>query len=113
LVPPWDFDAGDDAVRDSSAAAIASYGLLGLADLTGSARYREVATDTLYVLADRFVAPRHRDGLVLHATADLPHGLGVDESTIYGDYFYVRGLQRLVDSIARGPQTTSVSEPGP
>jgi hypothetical protein len=33
--------------------------------------------------------------ILLHATADLPHGLGVDASTIYGDYFFVRALQTL------------------
>ena len=34
-------------------------------------------------------------GLLLHGTADLPHGLGIDESTMYGDYYYLKSLLSL------------------
>ena len=34
-------------------------------------------------------------GLLLHATADMPHGRGIDESTIYGDYYYLKSLVSL------------------
>ena len=34
-------------------------------------------------------------GLLLHATADLPHSLGVDESAMYGDYYYLKSLLSL------------------
>ena len=34
-------------------------------------------------------------GLLLHATADLPHGLGIDGTTMYGDYYYLKSLLAL------------------
>ncbi|HEU0198697.1 MAG TPA: hypothetical protein VFQ88_15970, partial [Nevskiaceae bacterium] len=34
-------------------------------------------------------------GLLLHATADLPHGLGIDGATMYGDYYWFKTLVRL------------------
>jgi unsaturated chondroitin disaccharide hydrolase len=96
LIPYWDFKAqGRDIPRDSSAAAIASYGLLRLADLTSNMRYRDAAWQTLRILSNHYLAPAGKPAILLHATADLPHGLGVDESTIYGDYFFTRALQQL------------------
>lgn len=97
-VPFWDFAAPAGEPRDSSAAAIAAYGLLRLASLSGSQTYADAARETLHELSARHLAPPEAPSIVLHATADLPHGLGIDESTIYGDYFFVRGLQVLRDS---------------
>lgn len=92
-VPPWDLDAqGPDEPRDSSAAAIASYGLQRLARVTGDLRYRRAAVDQLDALASTCANHSERGGLLLHATADLPHALGIDESTMYGDYYYLKSL---------------------
>ena len=97
-VPPWDFSArGAGEPRDSSAAAIAAYGLLRQTAIDDDARYASAARDILRVLCEEYVAGPEWSGILLHATADLPHGLGVDESTLYGDYFFVRALQWLRD----------------
>ncbi|MCC6869033.1 MAG: glycoside hydrolase family 88 protein [Burkholderiales bacterium] len=97
-IPPWDFhDRQPDAARDASAAAIAAYGLLRLARLTGNPAHRDDAVDLLAALWQRCANRGEEGGLLLHATADLPHGLGIDESTMYGDYYYVKALTALAE----------------
>ena len=98
LVPFWDFSVnGAGEPRDSSAAAIAAYGLLRLARPGDAEGYKDAARDILRVLCEDYLAAPEWSGILLHATADLPHGLGIDESTVYGDYFFVRALQWLRD----------------
>jgi unsaturated chondroitin disaccharide hydrolase len=97
-VPPWDFDVPLAASpRDSSAAAIAAFGLLRLAALSADPVYAQTARETLRALGFRmaYMTAPAEPAILTHATADLPHGLGVDASTIYGDYFFVRALQTL------------------
>ncbi len=93
-LPFWDFDAtGPGEPKDSAAAAIASYGLLLLGENEPS--LWEAGVKCLRALAEGAQAPRGHEAVLLHATVDLPHGIGIDESTIYGDYFFVRALQHL------------------
>ena len=96
-VPFWDFHVTDATEpRDSSAAAIAAYGLLRLAALSNDTVYMDAARRILHSLYETCLAPPTWSAILLHATADLPHGLGINESTIYGDYFFVRALQQLL-----------------
>ena len=37
------------------------------------------------------------NGLLLHAVYSKPHNGGVDECNIWGDYFYMEALHRLLD----------------
>ena len=102
-VPPWDFGAAGDAEpRDSSAGAIASYGFLRLYQITGSRPHLDAASSLLRALASSCANNTDRGGLLLHATADKPHGLGVDESTAYGDYYYLKSLVLLRKVLADG-----------
>lgn len=95
-IPPWDFhDRNPGAPRDASAGAIAAYGLLRLGRLTGDYLYRDHAIRLLEALWTQCANRGDQGGLVLHATADLPHGLGIDESTMYGDYYYFKALAEL------------------
>jgi unsaturated chondroitin disaccharide hydrolase len=95
-VPPWDFAAeGPREPKDSSAAAIASYGFLKLHQVTGARPHLDSARRLLKQLAASYANRSDAGGLLLHATADLPHGLGVDESTMYGDYYYLKSLMLL------------------
>jgi unsaturated chondroitin disaccharide hydrolase len=92
-IPAWDFAAtGPREPKDSSAAAIASYGFLKLYQITGNVAHLDTATTLLEALAAHCRNRGDTGGLLLHATADLPHGLGVDESTMYGDYYYLKSL---------------------
>jgi unsaturated chondroitin disaccharide hydrolase len=105
-VPPWDFDAGDGQ-DDSSAGAIAASGLLDLAGLTSdpgrSRRYREGALGLLDALAtDRYVAWEEPgwEGLLKHGVYHMHKGLGVDESVMWGDFFFLEAAGKALDRLA-------------
>jgi len=87
----WDLEFGDGSgeERDSSAAAIAVCGLLEL----GGERYRSAALRILGSLIDSYAAPE--SALLLHGVYDKPKGIGVDEGTLWGDYFYLEALTRV------------------
>jgi unsaturated chondroitin disaccharide hydrolase len=91
----WDlvFGDGSDQDRDSSAAAIAVCGLLEL----GGDRYRAAAGAILDSLIARYSTASHPDSnaLLLHGVYDKPKGIGVDEGTLWGDYFYLEALTRI------------------
>jgi unsaturated chondroitin disaccharide hydrolase len=99
---PWDLalSAQPDAVRDSSASAIAACGLLELAGQlpAGPARdtYRRAALDIVQGLVTRCAAPpRPAGGLLAHGVYSLPCGRGVDEANLWGDYYYLEALARI------------------
>ncbi|SFC34674.1 unsaturated chondroitin disaccharide hydrolase [Nocardioides terrae] len=101
-VPHWDLVYGDgsEAPRDSSSAAIAASGLLELADQetdpARAARWRDEARVILATLVADYAParPEDSDALLLHGVYDLPKGIGVDEGTLWGDYFYLEALTR-------------------
>uniref|UniRef100_A0A7V4TJM4 Glucuronyl hydrolase n=1 Tax=Candidatus Caldatribacterium saccharofermentans TaxID=1454753 RepID=A0A7V4TJM4_9BACT len=97
----WDLAFIDGSEpRDSSAAAIAASGLFELASIVAlkdkerGSFLREEALNILHNLTIYCLAPddSNHDGFLLHATYHLPQGLGIDESCIWGDYFYLEGL---------------------
>lgn len=95
LVPYWDltFTAVDGEERDSSAAAIACCGFL---ELGGG--YRPAAERILEALIAGYAVrdPAQSTALLRHAVYSKPHGRGVDEGCLWGDYFYLEALTRLV-----------------
>ncbi len=99
----WDliFTSGPEE-RDSSAAAIAACGLLELArnlpqDDPLRTNYEQAAGGMVKVLSDRYLitdgAPG--SGLLKHGVYHMPNRIGVDECTIWGDYFYFEALVRM------------------
>lgn len=102
-VPFWDlvYVDGSDAPRDSSSAAIAVCGLLELAALEGAgergARATQAAHTMLASLIENYTPerPEDTDALLLHGVYDLPKNNGVDEGTLWGDYFYLEALTRV------------------
>lgn len=104
LVAYWDliFTDGSEE-RDSSAAAIASAGLLELAGhlptLDPERRlFENAALSMLEALARDYTsaADPRSNGILLHAVYGKPLGNGIDECNIWGDYFYVEALMRLL-----------------
>ena len=104
-VPYWDFDAppAADTPRDSSAAALTAGGLWELSrlvkDKARANRYRAVALKTLDSLTERYLATgdaRDNGRILLHATTWKSRGLGVDESLILGDYYYLELLLKVI-----------------
>ncbi len=102
-MPYWDlvYSDGSDAPRDSSAAAIAACGLLELAvvetdpDRAARRERRRTASSPRSSRTTRPAEPEESDALLLHGVYDLPKGDGVDEGTLWGDYFYLEALMRV------------------
>ena len=103
-VPPWDFDAPPESRRlvDTSAAAIASSGLLQLADIgvdaTKAGGYRDAARRILATLCERHLAvgDSEWEGILKSGVYHLHKGLGVNESVMWGEYFFVEALDRAL-----------------
>ncbi|QDU95853.1 glycoside hydrolase family 88 protein [Lignipirellula cremea] len=108
-VPYWDFDADltlpppRGAQKDSSAGAIAASGLLDLARQTESpdkaAEYQRVALAML----DALVSPAYLaasdagwEGILKHGVYHTDKNLGVDESVMWGEFFFVEALTKAV-----------------
>jgi unsaturated chondroitin disaccharide hydrolase len=100
----WDlaFADGSGEERDSSAAAIAVCGLDELAswlpDGPRKQRYLQAARDILTSLGARYSTAGNPDSnaLLLHGIYDKPKQVGVDEGTLWGDYFYLEALTRAL-----------------
>jgi unsaturated chondroitin disaccharide hydrolase len=110
LVPPWDFDVpeGPDRIDDSSAAAIAASGLWNLAALTEPAdpdraeRYRNATLTILNSLCtDRYMAWVTPDwqGVLKHGVYHFHKKLGVDESVMWGEFFFLEALDKVLRSL--------------
>ncbi|MEE7535180.1 glycoside hydrolase family 88 protein [Klebsiella huaxiensis] len=93
-IPQWDYDADADSPKDASAGAISAYGLLRLYKLTGKDQYKSAAVLMLQALSRDCLLEEH-EGILAHSTADLPHGLGIDQATGYGDYYFLKALMEL------------------
>lgn len=99
LVCYWDLDLNNapNEERDSSAAAIAVCGLLELADQSGAGKYREAALKMLESLSKNYantqIEPRRP--LLLEGVYRKPHGIGINEGCIWGDYYYLEALMRV------------------
>jgi len=104
-VPPFDYDASGNMARqqDSSAAAIAASGLLDLSAFTASRAksrlYRETAFRILETLCgDEYLASKTPgwEGILKHGVYHINKGLGVDESVMWGEYFFVEALTKAL-----------------
>ncbi|MDR2723261.1 MAG: glycoside hydrolase family 88 protein [Cellulomonadaceae bacterium] len=101
-VPFWDlvFNDGDDQPRDSSSAAIAACGLHQLASLETDPRLadRYRAAGQAMIEAVTAYSPQgegvESDALLLHSVYNLNKNEGVDEGSLWGDYFYMEALVR-------------------
>jgi hypothetical protein len=100
FVPWWDFSQ-PNTYRDSSAAAIASSGLIELStymtDPTLQQKYFNAAMNIQASLSNPALYlgdPTKTDGLLIHGTYSVPVNYNVDTSLIWGDYFFVQGCYR-------------------
>lgn len=105
-VPYWDFLAPNipNEPRDSSAAAITAAGLLQLSqavtDPAKKKQYREMAVKIVDSLTRSYLATGEaieQGRILLHGTIHKPAGIGVDESTIIGDYYYLEALMKVIE----------------
>jgi unsaturated chondroitin disaccharide hydrolase len=104
-VAHWDFRAnGGDLAgepRDTSAAACAASGLLEIAAALPAAEgrlYRAAAERMLLALSQHYGTwdrPDH-EAILVEGTGHKPAGQNINVSLIYGDYFYVEALAKLM-----------------
>lgn len=108
-IPPWDLDASPGLAlpRDSSAAAIAAAGFLELAQAEQTvgpeqARQRQYLQDAALRILTALCEPEYLaiddpnwEGILKHGVGDLEKGLAVDESVIWGDFFFIDALYRV------------------
>ncbi|MCK6576924.1 MAG: glycoside hydrolase family 88 protein [Anaerolineae bacterium] len=106
-VPPNDWSEPNPALPyESSAAAIAASGMFNLARLTPDplrARfYREYAHRILDTLTEpEFLAAETPgwEGLLKHGMYHQRKGLGVDESVMWGDHFFLEALDKALNDV--------------
>ena len=103
-VPPNDWEEPNPARQyESSAAAIAAAGLLELAgavpDLAEAERYQSHA----FIILDTLLGPEFLanetpgwDGILKHGIYHERKELGVDESVMWGDYFFLSALDKAL-----------------
>ena len=106
-VPPWDFNAPPESRRilDTSAAAIAASGLLRLCrllqDPVKGHHYWSLAIRILRSLCEHHLAKKDKkwEGILKSGVYHLPKELGVDESVIWGEYFFVEALEQALPQL--------------
>lgn len=103
MVAYWDFRVERNAKtpRDTSAAACAACGLLELYELVGGIEgenYREKAYLILRSLTDNYSnLDNDKDQAILFGgTINAPADYGIGVGLIYGDYFYMEAISRLM-----------------
>ena len=105
-IPYWDlqFVDGDGEPKDSSAAAIALCGMLeGIKHMDKDDPLREIYVNAckrmMNSLIDGYLTKDdpNANGLLFHAVYSKPRNLGVDEMNIWGCYFYMEALHRMLD----------------
>ena len=101
-VPFWDYDSPliPNDVRDSSAGSILASAMLNLATLENDSakaqRWHSAAEDMLEALWQHASSRENGDpSILIHATRSKPAGY-MDSALIYGDYYFVEALTRLV-----------------
>lgn len=101
----WDFDIPiqEGTERDSSASAIAVCGMMELlehldANDPDRARIEQAVTDSLssLVLTYSTLHDPEAQGLLLHGSYSVIEGKSPDDHMIWGDYFYMQALMRMI-----------------
>lgn len=108
-VPWWDFDADlslpapRGRQKESSAGAIAASGLLDLAGQTKSDECALAYRTTALAMLDALVDPEYLavdtpgwEGILKHGVYHTEKQLGVDESVMWGEFFFVDALTKVV-----------------
>ena len=111
-VPWWDFGVPDNLKKyDTSAASCAAAGLLELAQYVPEPKaehYRRSAKAILKSLTEHFaVDPAESHAILREAVSVFP----AQHSIVYGDYYFVEALLRLIAAEDKGPQESAAAVP--
>lgn len=107
--PPWDYNASADTRKllDTSAGAIAASGLLRLARLLSDPVkghfYWSTALRILRTLCQHHLGREEGyEGILKGGVYHIHKNLGVNESVMWGEYFFVEALEHVLRSPAAG-----------
>ena len=101
----WDlfFDDNSGEEKDTSAAAIAVCGILEMSknlkdDDSNKKIYMKAANHIMKSIIEKYTTKNdtRSNGLLKEAVYSKPHGTGVNECCIWGDYFYMEALVRFL-----------------
>ncbi|HLJ47207.1 MAG TPA: glycoside hydrolase family 88 protein [Bryobacteraceae bacterium] len=114
-VPPWDFAAPKESRKllDTSAAAIAASGLLRLCrliqDNVKGHLYWSTAVRILRTLCEKHLALKDKkwEGILKGGVYHVHKELGVDESVMWGEYFFVEALDQALGQLSLPSNTRS------
>jgi len=104
-IAPWDFDAPESGPLsrsqvDTSASAIAAVGLFNLAEMSPSVAsrkgYLDCALRTIDSLTSRYLGEGEDgwEGILRGSVYHIHKDLGVNESVMWGEFFFVEALQK-------------------
>jgi unsaturated chondroitin disaccharide hydrolase len=107
-IPWWDFHADVTqpapwgAQKDTSAAAIAASGLLDLARQTPTVEHGVAYHNAALVMLDALCEPEYLakdtpgwEGILKHGVYHTKKNLGVDESVMWGEFFFVEAMTKV------------------
>jgi unsaturated chondroitin disaccharide hydrolase len=107
LLPKWDFVFRNQTEEpiDAAAASIAASGMLLISDLLQQDNqleraqlWQERGERIVQALIEHcFYTSLDKYGIIEKATVDKPRNSGVGESTMYGDYYFVEALYRILN----------------
>jgi unsaturated chondroitin disaccharide hydrolase len=106
-IPPWDYDAPPESRKqeDSSAAAIAASGIYNLSINATSFEkrtlYRQYFRQIMFMLTSNDYLGRDPgyEGILKHGVYHIHKKLGVDESVMWGEYFFVEALSKALSEV--------------
>jgi unsaturated chondroitin disaccharide hydrolase len=107
-VPPWDYDAPEESrnLLDTSAAAITASGLFQLGELSNDpvkgAFYSQTALHIVSALCRTHLAQGDPgwEGILKGGVYHVHKGLGVNESVMWGEYFFMEALEKAIRASA-------------
>ncbi|HET8549563.1 MAG TPA: glucuronyl hydrolase, partial [Bryobacteraceae bacterium] len=107
-VPPWDFNAPAESRKllDTSAAAIAASGLLRLCrlihDPVKGHFYWTTAIRILRTLCEKYLGRDvdRWEGILRGGVYHYHKNLGVNESVMWGEYFFVEALESALQQLS-------------
>lgn len=107
-IPYWDlcFKDGDGEEKDSSSGAIAACGMMQMVPQLPEGSdlrklYEGAVDEMMYSLYKNYnaAADPNSNGLILHAVYFKKGGIGVDECNIWGCYYYMEALVRMLKGV--------------
>jgi unsaturated chondroitin disaccharide hydrolase len=104
LIPPNDWEESNPLIAyESSAGAVAASGLLQLSQLVGDSSSAKKYSDYAFTMIEKLCSPEFLasddaewEGVLKHGSYHEQKRLGVDESVMWGEYFFAEALDKVL-----------------